>query len=58
MGVTGGVWVSGVYWGACRDFRYSWTRRGIGGIRGIGGVSRGVGGHFGGVRGVLGDGRD
>ena len=28
--------MSGVYWGAGRDFRYSGARRGIGAIRDIG----------------------
>ena len=40
--------------GASRDSRYSGTRRGIGGIRDIGGTPRGCKGPFGGVRGVLG----
>ena len=44
--------------GASRDCRYSGTRRDIGGIRGPGGFLEGVGSHFGGIRGVLGAGRD
>ena len=38
--------MSGVYWGADRDSRYSGARRGIGGIGG----SWGCRGLFGGVR--------
>ena len=33
-GASGDVGVSGMYWGAGRECRYSRTRRGIGGIRG------------------------
>ena len=56
LGPLGGIRghrVSGVYWGAGRECRYSGARRGIGGIRRdlglIGGVGavRGVGGALG-----------
>ena len=36
--------MSGTYWGAGRDSKYSGTRRGKGGIRGTGGLLSGVGG--------------
>ena len=63
MGVFGGYYgVSGVYWRAGRECRYSGVRRGIGGIgrhwelQEVLGLLGGVMG-VGGVRGVLGAGR-
>ena len=58
VGASGDVGVSEVYSGAGRNCRYSGTRRGIGGIRGICKLLRGFGplGHIRGVgcvRGVL-----
>ena len=48
--MSGGVGVSGVYWEAGRDSRYSGARRGIGGIMGHLGFLGGVGA----IRGVRG----
>ena len=56
LGVSGDVMgcrVSGVYWGAGRDYKYSGVRRGIEGIRGYWGLLGGVGdwSHYGDIRG-------
>ena len=58
-GVRGCRWMSGVYWGAGRDSRYSGTRRGIGACGALGacrdvGVVLGVSGDVRGVRVYLG----
>ena len=56
--MTGGVGVSGVYWAAGRDSRYSGTGKGIWRHQGPLGGSSGCDRWCRGVRGVLGDGRD
>ena len=45
--------MSGLYWGAGRDFMYLGARRGMGALEGIGGFL-GVWGTFWGVRGASG----
>ena len=47
--IRGHQGVSGMYWGAGRDSRYSGARRGIEGIRGYWGLLgcvQGIGGHY------------
>ena len=65
LGASGGVGVSGVYWGLAGTLG-TWARRGIG-ASGILGAARGCWGHYGhqrasggcrDVRGVLGAGRE